>query len=176
MLMDAFLGYLFIFCARVGDVSLGTIRMLMTLRGQRVQSAIIGFFEVLIFITALGQVMSHLDNYANMIAYALGFATGTLTGALLEEKLALGFVTVQVVLGHAQAEELVDAMRKKGFGVTVVEGEGRDGPHQLLFISVRRRHVGALLRLLRQREPEAFVTTFEPRRVLGGVFAYRKGK
>jgi uncharacterized protein YebE (UPF0316 family) len=174
--LEALLGYLFIFCARVCDVSLGTVRMLMTMRGQRVQAAIIGFFEVLIFITALGQVMLHLDNWANLVAYALGFATGTLTGALLEEKLALGFLTVQVVLAHGEAGQLVDELRQKGFGVTVVDGEGRDGPRQILFVSVRRRHVGALLKLLREHEPEAFVTTFEPRRVLGGVFAYRKGK
>lgn len=86
-------GYLFIFLARVVDVSLATMRTLMLVRGKGLIAACIGFFEVMIYITALNKVVSGLDNPANLVVYALGFATGNFMGSYIEEKLAIGLTT-----------------------------------------------------------------------------------
>lgn len=84
--------FLFIFIARMADVALMTIRMLMIVRGKRIQAAVIGFFEVTIYILALGQVVQNIDNTYSILAYALGFSSGNYLGSYLEEKMAMGFM------------------------------------------------------------------------------------
>ncbi|CCQ95951.1 conserved hypothetical protein [[Clostridium] ultunense Esp] len=74
--MNFIIGYLLIFFARVSDVTLATIRMLMVVQGRKVQAAIIGFFEVSIYVTALSKVVSSLDNIGNLLAYALALPVG----------------------------------------------------------------------------------------------------
>jgi len=95
---------LFIFTCRVVDVSLGTIRLLLLVRGKRVQAALVGFFEVLVFIHALGRVVGHIDNPVKLLAYASGFASGCILGSLLEEKITTGYQTVHVVLPQVKAD------------------------------------------------------------------------
>lgn len=92
--MPMILTALFILLARVIDVSLGTIRILLLMQGSRLYAAIIGFFEFLIYIFILGTVVQHLDNPLNLITYSLGFALGNFIGSLFEEKIAIGHVTV----------------------------------------------------------------------------------
>ena len=115
------LGYLLIFLARLVDVSLGTIRMIMVVRGKRIVAALVGFMEVTIYLLAISRVLSRMDNPFNVLAYALGYATGNYVGIFLEEKMALGNIIVQVILEH-EVDELVEKLRDNGFGVTVVEG------------------------------------------------------
>jgi hypothetical protein len=98
--MEAILGYLLIFFARLADVSLATFRMIMVIRGKRIIAACIGFVEATIYILAVGKVLSAMNNPLNILAYALGFATGNYVGIFLEEKMALGSIIVQVILEH----------------------------------------------------------------------------
>jgi len=124
-------GYLFIFCARICDVSLGTMRTIMVVRGQRLYAAAIGFFEVSIYIVALGKIFSTLDNPLSIVVYAAGYATGNFVGSLIEEKLAVGVLTVQVITMKAPLE-LTELLRNEGYGVTVIEGQGREGTRYIL--------------------------------------------
>ncbi|MCA9319888.1 MAG: DUF2179 domain-containing protein, partial [Planctomycetes bacterium] len=79
---------LVIFLARIGDVSIGTLRTILVFRGRSIPAAVLGFFEVLIWITAAGQVIRNLDAWYLTIAYAGGFAMGNIVGIWLESKLA----------------------------------------------------------------------------------------
>lgn len=167
-------GYLFIFFARIADVSLSTVRMLLLVRGKRVPAAILGFFEVSIYIVALGRVMASLSNPWSLLAYALGYATGNFVGATIEERMALGYLTVQVITRDLNPE-LAGLLRAKGFGVTVIYGEGRDGPRQILYISLKRKLLQQLMETLEVQEPNAFTTVMDTRLTQGGVFA-RQGK
>lgn len=167
-------GYLFIFFARVTDVSLATVRTLLLVRGKRVPAAILGFFEVTVYIVALGRVMSTLNNPLNLIAYSLGFATGNFVGATLDERMALGYLTVQVITSDLQSD-LAAVLRAQGFGVTALYGEGRDGPRQILYISLKRKFLPQIMSTLEAQEPDAFVTVMDTRLTQGGVFA-RQGK
>ncbi|MGE5589895.1 MAG: DUF2179 domain-containing protein [Bacillota bacterium] len=172
--MDYLWGYLFIFAARVTDVSLSTVRTLLLVRGKRIPAAVLGFFEVSIYIIALGQVMSKLSNPLNLLAYALGFATGNFVGATLEEHMALGYLTVQAITREA-GSDLANILRAQGFGVTVLHGEGRDGSRQILYITLKRKFLPHILNTLEAQEPDAFVTVMDTRLTQGGVFA-RQGK
>lgn len=167
-------GFLFIFLARVTDVSMGTLRMLMVVRGKRLQAASIGFFEVMIFITALSKVMSSLDNPLYLIAYASGFATGNYVGSLVEEKLAMGYLTVQIIT-LKDSDDFVDLLRNKGFGVTVIEGKGREGIRYIIQVIIPRKNYSQLHQLVDDWDKDAFETIFDARGTKGG-FLVRKSK
>jgi uncharacterized protein YebE (UPF0316 family) len=167
--------FLFIFIARMADVALMTIRMLMIVRGRRVQAALIGFFEVTIYILALGQVMQNIDNTYSILAYALGFSSGNFLGSYLEEKMAMGFMTVHVI-SKDYADELVEALRDLGYGVTVVNGMGRYRLRKLLYITLRRKDLSSLLAQIEKEDKEAFVTVMDTRAIRGGFLFNRREK
>ena len=129
-------GYFLIFFARVLDVSLATMRTLMIVRGEGLIAGCIGFFEVIIYITALNKVVSGLNNPINLIVYALGFATGNLMGSYIEEKLAIGLTTVQII---TEQQDICQKIRKMDFGVTALEGKGREGTKEVLIVSLPRK-------------------------------------
>ncbi len=176
--MAIFLSLALIFVARICDVTLGTVRTILVIRGKRALSAVTGFFEVGIYITVLGVVMSGgFDNPLKIIAYALGFAAGTYVGMFVEEKLAIGTLTMQIIPGdESQAASLAAAARERGYGVTVLTGEGREGPRHLLMVTLHRRAQAGLLALVDELAPGSFITALDTRSATGGVFAYRKGK
>ncbi|PKM86094.1 MAG: hypothetical protein CVU87_13155 [Firmicutes bacterium HGW-Firmicutes-12] len=167
-------GYLFIFFARIADVSLSTVRTLMIVRGKRFYAAIIGFFEVLIYIWALGKIFSNLDNPLNIFIYALGFAAGNIVGSFIEEKLAVGILTVQVITLKSPLE-LTEKLRCCGYGVTVVEGMGREGVRYILQIILKRKYIPELRKEIDQWDKDAFWTIFDARQTKGGIFS-RKAK
>ena len=162
-------GDLFIFSARICDVSLSTMRMLMVMRGQRLYAAFIGFFEVIVYIVALNKIFSNLDNPLNLIFYAAGFATGTMVGSIIEEKLAVGTLTVQVITMRAPLE-LTEKLRQDGYGVTVIEGQGREGIRYILQIILQRKRVQQLRKIVDEWDECAFWTIFDARSTRGGIF------
>lgn len=169
------LGYLFIFFARVSDVTLSTMRILMLMRGKSVNAAVIGFFEVIIYILALGQVIGSLNEPVRLIVYALGFATGNLVGSRVEERLAIGFATAQVI-SIDNSDLMAEKMRDQGFGVTVVEGCGKQGTHQILHILLKRKDLPCFISLARQIDKDAFVSVMDTRQIFGGYFSKIKAK
>ncbi|BCV20436.1 DUF2179 domain-containing protein [Moorella sp. Hama-1] len=169
-------GYLLIFLSRVTDVSLATLRMLLLVRGKRFYAAGIGLFEVTIYVVALKYVVDRLSDPVSLAFYALGFATGNVVGSLIEEKVALGQLTMQII-SLAAPLQLAEALRAAGFGVTITEGTGRDGPHPILNLTLPRRQLNEIQQLIREWDPAAFVAIHELRTAYGGFCRYwRKGK
>lgn len=170
------IGYLLIFIARVTDVSMATVRMLFIVRGKRVQAGILGFFEVIIYITALGKVVSGLSDYRNLFAYALGYACGNYVGIMIEEKLAMGKLTAQIVFPHNNDQGVAEILRNNGFGVTVLEGEGKNGKRHIFNVMLERKNIKKLYEVLETLEEEPFVTVFDIRSNKGGYVAKMKRK
>jgi uncharacterized protein YebE (UPF0316 family) len=164
------LGGLMIFGLRVVDVSMGTVRMLMIVRGRKLPSALIGFFQVLIFILAISKVIREVGNIWNILGYCAGFAVGTIVGMALEDKLALGFSMVRII-SKTKWLEITQTLRHDGFGATEVIGEGRDGPVGIIYSMVRRKQVPAVIELCEQLDQQAFITVEEAGRVYRGYLA-----
>jgi len=160
-------GPLIIFCLRIVDVSLSTVRMLLAVKGIKLVAPLIGFFEVLIWILAVGTAIRHLDSPLHLIGYAGGFATGTFVGLKIEEKMALGMATIRVVSRYGGVE-LAEALRDRGFGVTEFSGQGREGKVEVVDAVLRRRDLPAVLREVDMWDPDAFVTIQEPRAIRRG--------
>lgn len=168
--MESLLTAIFIFCLRICDVSLGTIRVIISIQGRKYLAAAIGFVEVSIFITAIGKAMSNIDNPLSTLGYAGGFACGTMLGIFIEGKLALGYRLVRVIT-HVNQAELVETLRDAGFAVTRMQGEGRNGPVSLLLCVVRRKCVGQVMEIVGRISPEAFITIEETRETRHGFFS-----
>ncbi|MFO7893814.1 MAG: DUF2179 domain-containing protein [Longimicrobiales bacterium] len=168
-------GPLVIFCLRIFDVSLATLRMLFTMRGRRVLVPLIGFFEVLIWLFAAGTAVQYLNSPLHAVGYAGGFAAGTAVGLWIEEKLALGLARVQAFSRHSGVE-LAEALRGQGFGVTEFLGQGREGNVELVSTVVRRADVPHILKMVDAWDPDAFVTVDEPRSIHRGWLMQKRRK
>lgn len=159
---------LLIFVARIFDVSIGTVRMIMVISGHRVASAALGFVEVLIWVLAVGGAVEHLSNPVAVLAFAGGFATGTLVGMTIEKRLAIGFRVVRVI-NAKPGLDLADSLRERGYTATRIDGRDRDGPVEIVFVTVRRRAVPELLDRIAEVTPSAFLSVERAERVSGYV-------
>ncbi|MCA9784566.1 MAG: DUF2179 domain-containing protein [Candidatus Cloacimonetes bacterium] len=147
---------LLIFCLRIMDVSMGTVRTLAVVSGRTRLSVVLGFFEVLIWVLAISQVLAVAGKEPLLLlAWAAGFATGNATGIWIERRLAMGKRVLRIIspcCGHAIAERL----RDQGQAVTTFEGQGRDGPRTLLYLLCDRKRVPEVLDVAHSLDPEMF--------------------
>src|SRR5512133_1573007 len=146
-----------IFLARICDVSIGTMRIIFVSKGRKNIAPVLGFFEVLIWITAISKIMQNLDHYVNYVAYAAGFATGNLVGMIIEEKLAMGILMIRVFASE-RGQELVSILNVNGYGATVVEGHGARDKVNLIYTIVHRNEVDNVLVMINKFNPKAFYT------------------
>jgi len=164
---------LLIFVARVIDVSLGTVRVIFVSRGLKYLAPVVGFFEILIWLLAIGQIMKNLSNPACYIAYAGGFAMGNFVGIHIAEKLSLGLVMIRVVTKR-DAAPLVDFLKAENYGVTSVDGHGTSGQVKVVFTIVPRREARSVVELIKKFNPQAFYSIGEVGLVESGIFPVRK--
>ena len=164
-----------ILLARVVDVSMDTIRVIMVAKGYRRYAPVIGFFQALVWVVTISRVMVNLENWTAYAAYAGGFAAGTYVGMRIEERLALGYELIRVVT-RADATELVAHLRDRGFPVTSVTGEGRDGEVGILFVVLRRQTVAEVVDIIKKFNPRAFYTIEDMRFVSNGGYLPRSRK
>lgn len=149
-----------IFLARVADVSLGTIRLIFISRGMKYLAPVVGFFEILIWLLAIGQIMTNLSNPVCYVAYAGGFAMGNFIGMAIAEKLSLGVVLIRIVT-KKDATELEESLKYADYGVTSVDGHGSTGQVMILFTIVPRREANKVVDLIMKFNPRAFYTIEE---------------
>jgi uncharacterized protein YebE (UPF0316 family) len=156
--MDHLAPALLIFALRIGDVSIGTLRMLYAMRGRRVLAAVLGLVESGVFIFAISSALTGAAaDPLKMVGYAAGFAAGTFVGMTVEGWIASGTILARII-SRQQSPELADALRGEGFGVTTVEGRGKELDVLILFVVAPRRRGKDMLRLVTRVEPTAFVT------------------
>ncbi|WP_202081754.1 DUF2179 domain-containing protein [Caldalkalibacillus salinus] len=150
-------------------VSFFTIRMILTLKGQKYLAAFISSIEVMIYVIGLGLVLENLNEIQNLIAYAVGYSLGVLAGMKIEEMLALGYVTVKVITNKYELS-IPEIIREQGYGVTSWDGEGRDGRRLMMEILARRKSQEELYNLIIAYDPKAFIISHEPRHFHGGFW------
>jgi len=164
---------LLIFLARICDVSIGTLRIIFVSKGKRNIAPILGFFEVLIWITAISKIMQNLDNYVNYVAYAAGFATGNFVGMIIEEKLAMGIQMIRV-FAHERGSELVQTLNGNGYGATVVEAQGAREHVDLIYTIVQRNELAKVLNVIHDFNPKLFYTIEDVKSANEGIFSPRR--
>jgi uncharacterized protein YebE (UPF0316 family) len=168
-------GAILVFCLRIVDVSLDTMRVLFAIRGKRGIAGILGFFQALVWIIAVGNVIRHLDSWMHVVGYAGGYAMGTVMGITIERMVAYGVSTVRIVSRHGGVE-IAEALRERGYGVTEFAGFGREGKVEIVNSVVQRAHLDEVMAIVDRFDPNAFVTVEEPKILRGGSFAEREWK
>lgn len=148
---------LLIFIARIGDVSINTIRIIYVLGGRRMTATLLGFAESFIWLMAIRQIFQHLDNWICYVAYPAGFAMGIFVGMIIEERIAYGKVIVRIIT-RKEIGELLAFLNAQRFRFTRVNAEGPDGHENLVFTVLERDRLEDLLDKLRQILPTAFYT------------------
>jgi uncharacterized protein YebE (UPF0316 family) len=146
-----------IFFARVCDVSIGTVRMILVISGRPYISAILGFFEVIIWVLAVGGVITHLTNPIALVSYAGGFAVGVIVGMFIEERMALGYRIVRAI-STDKTIDLSARLRERGWYVTHVDGKGRSGPVDIAFLLIKRRELSKLRSDVHEIDPKAYIS------------------
>ncbi len=151
---------LLIFVARVFDQTLGALRILFISKGNKLFAPLVSFFEALIWILVIAQVLQNLGNAFAYIAYALGFATGNYMGILVEEKLAMGINMIRVIT-RSNSQKIQRKLREAGYGFVNLIGEDIDGGENVLLIIVNRKEVSKVVALVREVHPHAFFSVEE---------------
>ncbi len=160
---------LIIYLARMTDVTLGTLRIVMISKGKRKIVPVIGFFEVLLWLIAIGQIMQNLSNVMCYFAWAAGYATGTFLGLTLEEKLAIGTQVIRLIT-NKNCDEFLEELKIDKHGFTVVDAQGAKGPVKIIFIVVERKNVKTLSEKIQRLLPNSFYSVEDIRETSSGVF------
>lgn len=155
--MEIILSALFIMSLRIIDVSMGTIRTIMTIRGKKWIAGAIGFVEVTIWVLAIRHVMQNLDNIYNIFGYSLGFALGTIIGITIEQKIGSGYIQAQIISKY-KTDPIADELRKNHFGVTILPGEGGRGGVAMLMILSSRKREKELFDIVEKNDEDAFIS------------------
>ena len=171
--MESVFGAILILVLRVIDVTLGTFRTILLVQGKKYHAGAIGFFEVMIWLFAMRFVFQHLDNLFNMLGYAVGFALGNILGITLEEKVALGYVQVNVISKHYN-DKIAQTLRKSKFGVTLIPAEGGSGGMSVLIVIIRRKDLRLIKNLIESVDKDAFITVQHSRPYRGFIHGARK--
>lgn len=158
-----------IFSFRVVDVALGTLRIVFISQGRKKLAPLVGFFEMLIWLFAMGQIFSNLTNIIYYIAYASGFAMGNYTGLILESKISLGLLSLHLIV-RENHEELVKTLKAQGYGLTTLTAEGLKTSVKLVILVIKRKNLAKILDIIKNVTPNAFMSIENVKSVKGGNF------
>ena len=157
-----------IFLSRIADQSIGSMRLIFLSKGYRFIAPMLGFFEVIIWLIAVSQIMKHLDNVLCYIAYGAGFAMGNFIGMTLEERISIGTVLVRII-PSMHTSELVAALRKQNFGLTTVDAEGSRGEVKIFISIINRKDLKEYISIINNINPNAFYTIEDVRTINQGI-------
>lgn len=166
---------LIIFSARIIDVSLGTIRIIMVSKGKKELAMIIGFFEISIWVMVSAQVIKSLDSFIFVLAYAGGFAVGNFVGMKIDEKIAIGKVTVRLILNDCP-KDIINELKENGYGVTYFEATGTRDKAYVVYSIMHRKKLQNFNEIVIKKHPKAFISVEDTRTVHEGVFQQKQRK
>jgi uncharacterized protein YebE (UPF0316 family) len=171
-----------IFLSRIVDVTIGTIRIVMVSKGHKTWAPILGFFEVFIWLVAITRIIQNLDNWLCYVAYAGGFATGNYIGLIIEEKMAIGIVKIQIITSR-EASNLITNLKAAGYGITHHEAKGGNENVSIIYSIINRNEIQKVEEIVKTTNPKAFYSIEDVKSVSHGVFPiktvtsfWRKGK
>lgn len=160
---------LIIILARVMDVTLGTLRIIFVSRGNRIIAPILGFFEVLIWIVVISQIMQNVNNPVNYFAYAFGFALGNYLGIRAEDKLAIGLLVVRLFVIESE-EDIKRKIIEAGYGVTSIQAKGSTNDVTILFSLIKRKDLDNFISIITEGNPKIFYSVETAREAHLGIY------
>ena len=158
-----------IFFAKLIEVTIATLRNVLINRGQRKIGAFLAFFEVLIWLFVVSIVLNDItSDYFKVFIYCFAFACGNFMGSVLEEKLAIGMSVMDIYVTNGSAEQLADALRENGFGVTTIDSRGKENEVTIMKTYLKRKQLTEATKLVQDIAPSAIVSVSDIKRISGG--------
>jgi len=156
--MDIVFAFLLIFSLKLADTSLSTMRALLVNKNKPIYAALVGLLEAGIWIVAITQVAKAWNDPVLMAAFAVGFAAGIIFGSYIERMVGVGNIIVRVFC-PSNSPSVAEKLRENGHGVTVIDGEGKDGPVKVYLCIIQRRKLKSVLKMIQEINPDAYITT-----------------
>jgi uncharacterized protein YebE (UPF0316 family) len=168
--------YFVIFFGKIIEVTVSTLRMVLINRGERVKGSIIAFFDILLWLIITGTVLQgYKEDPLRIVFFALAFAVGNYLGSWLEDKLAFGLSSVQVIVSESpESKMLAQVLRNEGFAVTTIQGSGRSGQRDILMLHLKRKKIPIALNIINHHHPGAVIVVNDNRLISGGYFGASK--
>ena len=155
-----------IFFVRILDVSLGTFRTIITIKGKALYASLIGFIEVFVWFLIVREALSDVSSIWIAISYSLGFATGTYIGAILSNHFIEGTLSIQII---TTKYNLVNIIRENGYGVTVLKVSGKDEIEKyMLLIEIKNKSLNHLRSITSSYDKDSFLIVTETKYVQNG--------
>ncbi|MFH0975059.1 MAG: DUF5698 domain-containing protein [Spirochaetota bacterium] len=164
---EEYVALLYIFFARIVDVSIGTIRIILISQGHRRITPVLAFVEILIWLTAIGKALNNLSGIFSYLSYAGGFAAGNYIGMLIESRLSIGFQSIRIITSE-KVTALPMMLKDEGFDISIVNGKGTKGEIQIIYTVVRKKNVKKIMEMTNALEPNAYIT-------IENVHSHRRG-
>lgn len=162
-----------IFLSRIFDQSIGILRIIFATKGLKLPAFLAGFFESMVWLIAISQIMNHLDNVFCYLAFAGGFATGNVVGIYLEQKLSMGFLMVRVIF-QKDSDKTIALLREANFRLTITDAMGMEQPVKMVFSTILRSKLKEFLSILEKNNPNAFFTIEDVKMVKEGYSLKRE--
>ena len=174
-MLDIVFWSLIIFVARIVDVSLGTIRVNMIIRRKKTLAAVIGFFEVVIFISIIVRIIQEVDSIYGILSYAAGFAVGTIIGIMISEKLSRDLFSTNII-SKEHSEGIKELLKDEGYGITCYKGSGINGEVEVINVVCSNSNLKRLNKLVYIKDPGAFMASYMLDKTRGGFIRGLKKK
>ena len=158
-----------IFFGRIADVSLGTLRIIFVSKGERLKAPIIGFFEILIWVVVISQILSRDDSMITYLSYAAGYAAGNYVGILIEKRIAFGVILCRVYTNKS-GRKLLKLFSINGFGATMTHGTGSVNDVDIVETVLDRKHLKRVSKIVLEFDKDAFYVIEDVRTRSRGVF------
>lgn len=162
--------YIFIFFGKIFEVAVSTVRLVLINRGERLKGSIIAFFETLLWLLITGTVLTGFrDDIIRFFVFAIAFAIGNYVGSWMEDKLAFGLCSVQVIVPECSiSQELAAKLRKNQFAVTILKGKGKDGDRELMILHIKRKRISQAIKIIKCNLENAVIVVNDSKIIHGG--------
>ena len=163
-----------IFVARLVDVSLGTFRTINTVKGKNFVASLIGMVEITVWFLVVKEALNtHNNSYWIVFSYALGFSVGTYIGGIIADMFIKSNYEVQVIL-TSKNNELLEALRNNGYGLTILEAQGNNNSKYMLYIQIKNKSLNRLRNLIRKYDSKAIIAVNETKYIENGYYSINK--
>ncbi|HEY8444725.1 MAG TPA: DUF5698 domain-containing protein [Bacilli bacterium] len=163
---------LIIFCSRIIEVSIGTLRIILVNKGYRRIGSFLSFFEIALWVFVASRVITNIsDEPFKGIIYCLGYAFGVFVGSKLESRLAFGMVLIQTITNSVTGALIVAELRNLGYGVTTVKAQGKDDERLVIMVYAKRKNQDHLINIIKGIDVKALVVSNDLSTLQGGYIS-----
>lgn len=167
--------YVVIFLAKIIEISVSTLRIILVNKGYRTVAFITGLIEIFIWLFVASAVLTDLSaDPLKALPYGVGFSVGVVVGSIIEEWLAFGYVVLQVICDFEHSSKITDYIRSKQIGVTEVDAYGYKGERKMLTLFVNRKGINKLIANLEKIDNKAMFIVNNVTSIQGGTFPKRE--